>query len=154
MDTARDRPFWETKALSAMTRAEWESLCDGCGKCCLNKHDGPFGAKTVTSRVACRLLDLETCRCASYEDRVRFVPDCRALKPETIARHDWLPASCAYRRLAEGRGLAWWHPLVSGDPGTVHLAGISIRGRAVSERDLDKGGPDPRALPFPGEIDW
>lgn len=147
---AEAKPFWETKPLSAMTRAEWEALCDGCGKCCLNKHDGPFGKKTVTSRVACRLLDLETCRCMAYEDRARFVPDCRTLRPDTIARHDWLPSSCAYRRLAEGRGLAWWHPLVSGDPATVHLAGISIRGRAISERD----GLDPRDQPFPGEIDW
>ncbi len=154
MGAGGDKSFWETKTLAAMTRAEWESLCDGCGKCCLNKHDDPLGAKTVTSRVACRLLDLETCRCSSYADRVRFVPDCRTLRPQTVARHDWLPSSCAYRRLAEGRGLAWWHPLVSGDSGTVHLAGISVRGRAVSERDLDREGADPRALPFRGEIDW
>lgn len=148
--TAPAGPFWENKKLADLTRAEWESLCDGCGKCCLNKHDGVSESRTVTSRVACRLLDVETCRCAAYEDRARFVPDCRTMRPDTVARHDWLPASCAYRRLAEGRGLARWHPLVLGDPATVHLAGISIRGRAISERDAS----DFRALPFSGDIDW
>lgn len=132
-------PFWREKALADMTRAEWESLCDGCGRCCLGKIDDPDTGAVVHTNVACRLLDLQACRCTSYDDRHRFVPDCVRLTPAKVQRLGWLPRSCAYRRLSEGRDLAWWHPLVSGDADTVHWAGISIRGRAVSERTVDAG---------------
>jgi len=127
-------PFWKTKSLEAMTRSEWESLCDGCGRCCLHKlrHEDD-GALSFTN-VACHLLNTDTCRCNNYAQRQRYVPDCVQLTPATVREVDWLPPSCAYRRLAEGKDLAWWHPLVSGDPATVHRAGISVRGRAVSER--------------------
>jgi uncharacterized protein len=143
---AAPRPFWKAKQLEEMTPEEWESLCDGCGRCCLHKlrHDDD-GALSFTN-VACHLLDLESCRCKDYARRHRRVPDCVGLTPATVREVDWLPSSCAYRRLAEGRDLAWWHPLVSGDPGTVHDAGVSVRGRAVSER---------RAGPFEHHIaDW
>jgi uncharacterized protein len=127
--------FWREKSLADMSRVEWESLCDGCGRCCLHKlrHDDT-NALSYTN-VACRLLNLETCQCSNYTKRRRFVPDCVRLTPEALQEIDWLPKSCAYRRLAEGRDLAWWHPLVSGDPDTVHKAGISVRGRAVSETE-------------------
>ncbi|MGA9866322.1 MAG: YcgN family cysteine cluster protein [Acetobacteraceae bacterium] len=127
-------PFWKTKSLEAMTRSEWESLCDGCGRCCLHKlrHEDD-GALSFTN-VACHLLNTDSCRCSNYPQRQRYVPDCVHLTPATVREVDWLPPSCAYRRLAEGKDLAWWHPLVSGDPATVHQAGISVRGRAVSER--------------------
>ena len=149
-------PFWQNKRLAEMTAAEWESLCDGCGRCCLHKlrHDED-GALSYTN-VACRLLDLHSCRCGNYAARRRLVPDCVQLSPAALDAIDWLPPSCAYRRLAEGRGLAWWHPLVSGDPGTVHSAGISVRGRAVvSEKAagplehhvVDWPGRAPRARP-------
>lgn len=131
-------PFWKTKALHEMSRGEWESLCDGCGRCCLHKlRDDDTGRLSYTN-VACRLLDLKSCRCSSYADRTRLVPDCVSLTPEAVREIDWLPPSCAYRLLAEGKELAWWHPLVSGDPETVHEAGVSVRGRAVSER---RAGP-------------
>jgi uncharacterized cysteine cluster protein YcgN (CxxCxxCC family) len=133
--TGPDTPFWETKTLAEMTRAEWESLCDGCGRCCLHKlRDDDTGALWWTN-VACRLLDGETCQCGNYANRRRLVPDCVRLTPENLGGIDWLPPSCAYRRLAEGRELAWWHPLVSGDRQTVHRAGISVRGRVVDERE-------------------
>jgi hypothetical protein len=127
-------PFWKTKSLSDMSRAEWESLCDGCGRCCLHKlRDDETGAVSWTN-VSCRLLDTHACRCTDYANRRRRIPDCVRLTPEAIAEIDWLPPSCAYQRLQNGLDLLWWHPLVSGDPESVHKAGISVRGRAVDER--------------------
>lgn len=130
-------PFWKRKKLHEMSGPEWESLCDGCGKCCLNKLEHESTGQILYTDVACRLLDLETCRCTSYEDRQRFVPDCRRLTPQNVGTISWLPTTCAYRLLANGENLRWWHPLVSGDPKTVEEAGISVRGRIVSERDTD-----------------
>jgi uncharacterized cysteine cluster protein YcgN (CxxCxxCC family) len=131
------KPFWERKSLGEMTREEWESLCDGCGRCCLKKLQDEATGKVVYTDVACRLLDLERCRCTRYADRASHVPDCVELTPDKLAELGWLPRTCAYRRLAEGKGLEWWHPLVSRDPETVRRAGISIRGRAESERRVE-----------------
>jgi hypothetical protein len=128
-------PFWRTKTLRQMSRAEWESLCDGCGRCCLHKLEDAETGKVSYTDVACRLLDGESCRCRDYAGRTRLVPDCLVLSPRTAAGTAWLPKTCAYRLIAEGKDLFWWHPLVSGDPGTVHLAGISVRGRTVPERE-------------------
>ncbi len=132
-----EQPFWQVKPLGDMTSAEWESLCDGCGRCCLNKLENEDTGEIFHTDVACRLLDPETCRCASYEDRKRYVPDCQILTHQNLKRYPWLPSTCAYRLLAEGKSLYWWHPLISGDPDTVHAAGISVRGRIVSERETD-----------------
>jgi hypothetical protein len=132
-----DVPFWKTKTLAEMTKTEWESLCDGCARCCLNKLENEGTGEVMYTDVACRLLDNHACRCTSYADRKRFVPDCQILTPGNVKRLDWLPSTCAYRLVADGKDLYWWHPLVSGDPETVHVAGISVRGRVVSERDTD-----------------
>ena len=143
-------PFWKTKTLEEMSRAEWESLCDGCGRCCLHKlRDEDTDALAFTN-VACRLLDQQTCRCRDYCNRRRRVPDCVALTPAEVRAIDWLPPSCAYRRLAEGKDLLWWHPLVSGDPETVHEAGISVRGRVVSEREA--GPLEDHVAEWPGRM--
>jgi uncharacterized cysteine cluster protein YcgN (CxxCxxCC family) len=131
---SNDPKFWETKTLDQMDRDEWDSLCDGCGRCCLHKLRDEETDEVAYTSVACRLLDLTTCRCTDYAGRQRRIPDCVRLTPALLAEIDWLPPSCAYVRMARGEGLAWWHPLVSGDAETVHAAGVSIRGRAISER--------------------
>ena len=127
------KPFWERKPLEEMTRKEWESLCDGCGRCCLNKLEDEDTLEIFFTNVACSLLDGERCRCRSYKRRLEKVPDCLALSPDNVFENSALPKSCAYRRLAEGKKLEYWHPLLSGDPDSVHNAGISVRGRTFSE---------------------
>jgi len=129
-------PFWETKRLDQMTTTEWESLCDGCGRCCLIRFEDEDTGEIIPTRVACRLLDTETCRCTRYEHRKRFVPDCIKLTPGKVEHLTWMPRSCAYRRLYEGRPLADWHPLISGDPESPHRAGVGMRGQVISETAL------------------
>jgi uncharacterized protein len=129
-------PFWKSKTLAEMTSAEWESLCDGCGRCCLNKLEDEDTGRFLYTRAACKLLDIGTCRCTDYPNRSQKVPDCVTLTPQNIGSLGWLPESCAYRRLDEGRGLAWWHPLVSGTPQTVRDAGISVHDEAYTEEGI------------------
>ena len=130
------RPFWETKSLAEMTPREWESLCDGCGLCCLIRFEDEDTGEIIPTRVHCRLFDSESCACSNYAQRKRHVPDCIKLTPQNVDTLKWMPLSCAYRRVNEGRGLADWHPLISGDPESVHRAGVSIRGETVSEESL------------------
>lgn len=127
--------FWREKLLVNLTPEEWESLCDGCGKCCLEKLEDEDTGEVSYTDVACRLLDLETCRCRNYVERRRFVHDCVPLSPKNVGRLHWMPSTCAYRLLAEGKDLPAWHPLVTGDPESVHAAGQSVRGRAVAAKD-------------------
>jgi uncharacterized cysteine cluster protein YcgN (CxxCxxCC family) len=127
-----DPGFWKHKRLEEFSAEEWEALCDGCGRCCLHKLEDVDSGALVHTRAACRLLDLESCRCADYQRRRQLVPDCIVLDKSRSTFH-WLPASCAYRRIDEGRELEWWHPLVSGDPDSVHSAGISVRDFALPE---------------------
>lgn len=143
-------PFWKSKRLEDLSPEEWESLCDGCGRCCLHKlRDEETGEISFTN-VACRMLDLETARCRRYASRARWVPDCVTLTPQDLRKIDWLPPSCAYRLVAEGADLPAWHPLVSGDPQSVHAAGASVRGRAVSEREA--GPLEHHIVDWPGRL--
>jgi uncharacterized cysteine cluster protein YcgN (CxxCxxCC family) len=127
--------FWETTRLIDMDAAQWESLCDGCGKCCLHKLEDEDTGEVYVCNVACRLLDVETCQCRDYANRKQRVPDCTVLTLRRIEEFHWLPETCAYRLLAEGKPLFDWHPLISGDPSTVHSAGISVCGHVLSEED-------------------
>ncbi len=129
------KPFWETKTLDAMTRAEWESLCDGCGKCCLHKLEDEDTGELLATNVACKLLDRRSGMCTDYKRRKIFVPECVRLTPALLRELDWLPSTCAYRLLEQGDPLPEWHPLISGDPESVHRAGQSVRGWTVSELD-------------------
>jgi len=128
-------PFWKNKPLLAMSEAEWESLCDGCGKCCLAKLEDEDTGEIHWTSVACRLFDAGTCRCTDYAGRLARVPDCVRLTPANVGEITWLPSTCAYRLLAEGKDLPWWHPLVSGRAETVHEAGISMRNRVSALED-------------------
>ena len=130
------RPFWEFKRLEAMTVAEWESLCDGCGLCCLVRFEDEETGEIIPTRVHCRLFDPDRCRCTDYAARKKHVPDCIKLTPHNIEALEWMPPSCAYRRLHEGKDLPHWHPLITGDPDSVHRAGISVRGQTISEAVL------------------
>jgi uncharacterized cysteine cluster protein YcgN (CxxCxxCC family) len=146
-------PFWRSKRMSEMSKTEWESLCDGCGRCCLNKLIDEDTKKTVYTDVGCRLLDGEACRCTDYAHRQRRVKDCVQLTPRNVRRLTWLPPTCGYRLVAEGRDLYWWHPLVSGDPETVHAAGISVRGRVTaSEKDVPDAKLEEYIVSWPGKV--
>ena len=129
------QPFWKTKSLAEMTDSEWESLCDGCGRCCLVKLEDEDTAKIHFTDIGCRLLDGQTCRCRDYANRTARVDDCVRLTPENLGSLNWLPPTCAYRLVGNGGDLYWWHPLVSGDPESVHAAGISVHARVVADED-------------------
>ncbi|MCJ7624433.1 MAG: YcgN family cysteine cluster protein, partial [Anaerolineaceae bacterium] len=128
---------WETKTFEEMTPEEWESLCDGCARCCLYKIEEEESLEFIYTNIACKFLDLKRCRCTVYPLRSQKMPTCVTLTPENVYGLFWLPGTCAYKLLASGENLAWWHPLVSGDPETVRLADISVCGKAIPEENID-----------------
>ncbi len=129
--------FWKHKSLTELSPAEWEALCDGCAKCCLHRFEDQETREIQFTNVCCRYLDQATCRCTDYPNRSINVPDCVSVTPEILKDPYWLPETCSYRLLAEGRDLPEWHPLVSGDPQTVILSGNSVGGRVISELEAD-----------------
>jgi uncharacterized protein len=134
-EEAEPAPYWRTTALEAMSPAQWEALCDGCGRCCLVKLEDEDTGRIHATDIGCRLFDPGTCRCRDYTHRSREVPDCVTLTPALVRELEWLPPSCAYRLVAEGQDLPWWHPLVSGDPATVVTANASVKGRVPALED-------------------
>ncbi len=143
--------FWRRFPLSKLTGAEWEALCDGCGKCCLNKLEDEETGEVALTRVACRLLDDQSCRCGQYAIRKTLVPDCIQLTPATMADVAYfMPETCAYRLLYEGKPLCYWHPLISGDPETVHQAGVSMRGFSVPEFEVPEEDWEDYIIEEPG----
>lgn len=129
-------PFWQTKTLSEMTDGEWESLCDGCGQCCLNKLIDADTDEIYFTNVACNQLNIKTCQCRNYSRRFEYEPDCIKLTRENLETFEWLPMTCAYRLLKEGQPLPAWHPLISGSKSAMHAARISVRHIAVPESEM------------------
>lgn len=146
----QSKSFWKTKTLEQMSDAEWESLCDGCGRCCLEKLEDEDTGKIYFTHIACTLLDWGLCACKDYPNRSAKVSDCVRLTPENVRTLNWLPPSCGYKLVAEGRDLYWWHPLISGDPNTVHEAGVSVRGRVWgSEDEVDEADLEDHIVRWP-----
>jgi uncharacterized protein len=153
LPAAPDEPFWRVKPLDAMSPAEWESLCDGCGRCCLVKLEDEDTGEIHYTDVGCTLLDGAACKCRDYENRQVKVPDCVRLTPDAVRTLSWLPPTCAYRLLMEGRDLYWWHPLVSGDAETVHAAGVSVRSRVAGpEEDFSLEELLERVVDWPADV--
>ncbi len=140
MTESEHKPFWQAKNLNEMSQPEWEALCDGCAKCCLIKLEDEDSGEVFYTKVVCQLLDTEFCRCTQYQQRHELVPSCVWMKPELVDEFKWLPVTCAYRLIAEGKPLSPWHPLVSGDDNSVHDAGISVKGRVLSEQYVHPDG--------------
>ncbi len=144
-DVIADR-FWETKTFSQMTSREWESLCDGCAKCCLHKLEDEDTGEVYYTDIACRYLDENTCRCQNYAQRQQLVEGCIKLRPEDVAQFDWLPSTCTYRLLAQGEDLPAWHPLLTGNSILIHQLGFSVKGKVVSENDIPEEDYEDRVI--------
>jgi uncharacterized protein len=150
---ADELPFWKTKSLAEMNAVEWESLCDGCGRCCLVKLEDEDDGTIHFTDIGCRLLDGASCRCTDYQNRSDRVHDCVRLTADNLAELNWLPPSCAYRLVGQRRDLYWWHPLVSGDPASVHAAGISVQNRVFADEDaVPESAVADHIVAWPGKL--
>jgi len=148
--TANPQPFWQTKTLEEMNREEWESLCDGCGQCCVIQLENEETNQLFFTDVSCQLLDTKTCRCRQYEDRKKIVPTCMVLTVENVREcAEFAPPTCAYRLLVEGKELFPWHPLISGDSNSVHQSGVSVQNKVESEENVDLKHIEDRIIDFP-----
>ena len=143
-----EKPFWQTVKLADMTAAQWEAVCDGCAKCCLVKLQDEDSGEIVFTDIVCNLLDQQTCRCTHYQERTKLVPDCVKLTKDNLDKIDFMPPSCAYRLLHEGKDLPQWHPLVSGSADSVVVAGMSVKGRVIAEMAFD-GDSEDRVVDWP-----
>lgn len=143
-----EKPFWQTVKLADMTAAQWEAVCDGCAKCCLVKLQDEDSGEIVFTDIVCNLLDQQSCRCTHYEERTKLVPDCVKLTKDNLDKIDFMPPSCAYRLLHEGKDLPQWHPLVSGRADSVVEAGMSVKGRVIAEMAFD-GDSEDRVVDWP-----
>ncbi|HEY0236087.1 MAG TPA: YcgN family cysteine cluster protein [Afipia sp.] len=151
--STQSESFWKTKTLEEMSDGEWESLCDGCARCCLEKLEDEDTGKIYFTHISCKLLDEGSCGCKDYPNRSDKVPDCVRLTPENVRTLNWLPPSCGYKLVAEGRDLYWWHPLISGDPNTVHEAGVSVRGRVWgTEDEIEPADLEDHIVQWPGVL--
>jgi uncharacterized cysteine cluster protein YcgN (CxxCxxCC family) len=152
MKSTTELKYWQTTELSKMTDSQWEGLCDGCARCCLNKLEDWDTSEIYWTNVACELLDCETCRCKDYENRQVSMPDCIQLTQDNISEISWLPPTCAYRLVSEGQDLPDWHPLITGRPESVHEAGVSVRGRVVPENNMKPEELEDHIVEWPREI--
>ena len=143
-----EKPFWQSVKLADMTAAQWEAVCDGCAKCCLVKLQDEDSGEIVFTDIVCNLLDQQSCRCAHYEERTELVPDCVKLTKDNLHKIDFMPPSCAYRLLHEGKDLPQWHPLVSGRADSVVEAGMSVKGRVIVEMAFE-GDSEDRVVDWP-----
>ena len=148
MTAIHEKPFWVTTALEQMSPQQWESLCDGCGKCCLHKLEDEDTAEVFYTDIACRYLSAD-CRCQYYSQRAEKVAACLTLRPQDLKQVTWLPSTCAYRLVAEGKPLFAWHPLVSGHSDSVHKAGQSVKGRVVAEAVVDENDYEDHVVFWP-----
>lgn len=146
-------PFWKTKKMAEMSPDEWESLCDNCGKCCcIRLEDEDTGAIYITD-VACKLFNANSCKCTNYPQRSKLVPDCVTLTPDNVEQLSWMPRTCAYRLISEGKDLPDWHHLVSGSRDTIHVVGMSVQNAVISELNVDEEDHPHRITIWPGEPD-
>ncbi|MFZ1388736.1 MAG: YcgN family cysteine cluster protein [Thiolinea sp.] len=151
-DNTAEQPWWKQKELTEFTNDEWESLCDHCAKCCLNKMEDEDDGTVYYTDIACNLLDGKTCRCSNYQERQILMPDCVRLTPQNLEGLYWMPPSCAYRLVYEGKDLPSWHHLVSGSKETIHAEGESIIGKFVFSKDIDEDEWEDRIVDWP--LEW
>jgi uncharacterized protein len=151
MNAYQQNPFWRNKSLDDMSHEEWESLCDGCGKCCMIRLQDEDTGKIADTNIACKLFERTACTCSDYANRCTRVPDCVSLTPDNLGSLDWMPKTCAYRLIFEGFDLPPWHPLITGSRESIHLAGMSVRDKTVCETEIDPDDVENYALEWPGE---